>query len=88
MINYDPAWKDGKPPQAPEYIPFDVNYAILKGMIFRHTKWLDDSYKRPLVCKITKVAQGLVYYRPVDGGAPMFFPIEERARWIKDFING
>lgn len=39
-----------------------------KGDRFQHAQWLDASRmpeKIPLTCQITKIAGGLIYYRPV-----------------------
>ena len=53
-----------------------------QGQIFIHTKWLDEDYK-PLRCCITKISRGCVYWRPVSGGAPMYFAIENADQYMR-----
>jgi len=56
------------------------------GDYFYHKKWIDAKGRGPLKCKITKIAHGVIYYRPHydwhdDGtewlGFPTYFPIGE-----------
>ena len=35
------------------------------GMKFFHKYYLTEDKKSPLKCKVTKIAQGVVYYRPI-----------------------
>ena len=35
------------------------------GMKFFHKHYLTEDKKSPLKCKVTKIAQGVVYYRPI-----------------------
>lgn len=45
---------------------------VAKGYVFDHSKWLDAKTSKPLRCIVTKVANGCIYYRPLEGGgAPM-----------------
>lgn len=54
-----------------------------RGDIFTHAYWLDTEHK-PLVCRVTKTALGLIYYRPVDGGSPVYFRVEDIAKYVKE----
>jgi hypothetical protein len=60
---------------------------MTKGDRFIHARVLTEDY-RPAVCTISKIAQGVVYYR-VGGEkkARNYFPIEQAARWVKEWIK-
>lgn len=59
-----------------------------RGDIFEHASFLSSAHlpeRVPLKCKVTKVAQGVVYYRPFYGvhedgsewlGAPSYTPLD------------
>lgn len=62
-----------------------------KGTMFEHAKWLNPEDGSPLKCKVTRVAQGTVYYRPyygkhLDGtewfGNSTHFPVEMIGRYV------
>lgn len=53
-----------------------------RGDLFTHAHWLDANH-RPLRCRVTRVADGVVYWKPIDGGKSMYFPITESARYVK-----
>jgi hypothetical protein len=38
---------------------------IKRGMLFSHKHYIDPADNKPLRCKVTRVAQGVVYYRPI-----------------------
>lgn len=40
-----------------------------RGLVFEHTRWLDEDYK-PLLMRVTRIANGTVYYRALDGSCP------------------
>lgn len=46
-----------------------------RGLVFEHTKWLDDNYK-PLLMRVTRIANGTVYYRDLEGSFPTCCTIE------------
>lgn len=60
-----------------------------RGDLFQHAHWRDSSKmpeRVPLTCKVTKVAGGVIYYRPCYGGmmtaasglgCAAYFPIEQ-----------
>lgn len=57
---------------------------IKRGQVFQHRHWRNaDDFSKPLLVRITKVERGTVYWRPIDGGAPMKFPIEQFDRWLQ-----
>lgn len=57
-----------------------------RGKIYLHRHYLDpDMSNKPLACKVTKIAQGVAYYRPYYGlhddgsewlGSPAYVPVE------------
>ena len=65
---------------------------IYKGAYFTHSRWLDpDHSNQPMRCKVTRVARGLVYYRPHYGwhddgtewlGNPWKFGIEDADKYF------
>lgn len=64
-----------------------------KGMMFKHTRFMDPSTNAPLVCKVTKIAGGTVYCRPFYGyhddgsewlGSPWYFRLEEFKAHVAD----
>jgi len=52
------------------------------GDTFTHRHWLD-VHNRPLKCRITKIAKGTVYYRPINGGKAMYCDMTELAKYIR-----
>lgn len=60
---------------------------VTKGMEFRHASWLEADNKTPLLCRVTSVRQGLVYWKAVENGAIVgssyYFAIEEFDRYAK-----
>ena len=67
---------------------------LKQGDIFTHRHWLDpDHSNAPLRCKVTKIARGMVYYRPYYGlhddgtewlGALWKFELMNAARYVQD----
>ena len=67
---------------------------MTKGQIFLHKRWLDAQFmpqRIPLRCIVTRIAQGVIYYRPLYGahddgtpwlGAPSYFPISDAHKYI------
>ncbi len=53
---------------------------VKRGLRFEHQHFLDDTLKRPMIHVVTRVARGLVYYRPADGGSCSF-------RDVKGFLK-
>lgn len=53
-----------------------------KGRQFLHARVLGEDGK-PARYVVTKIALGMVYYRPVDGGAPSCCLIEDFPKWAK-----
>lgn len=58
---------------------------IKHGTRFYHTRLLAEDYKSPALCEITRVAQGVVYYRPVAGGVSEYTPIERFPRIVRAY---
>jgi len=50
------------------------------GLIFTHAFWLDAD-NRHLRMRVTKIAKGVVYYRPVDGGNSSYCDIQSFSRY-------
>lgn len=66
---------------------------LAKGDIFTHKHWLNSMapFGGALQCRVTKIARGVVYYRPIYGlhddgtewlGSPAYFPIEFASRYV------
>ena len=58
---------------------------LKRGTWFESRHWLNPADKSPLVCRVTKISAGTLYYRPVYGlhddgtlwlGSPVCFPVE------------
>lgn len=54
----------------------------VRGLEFDHARVIDTD-KRPMRFVVTRIARGMVYYRPVSGGSPQCCPVEEFPRWVK-----
>ena len=59
---------------------------LKKGDTFKHRHWLDPDTKKPLVCEVTKIANGVIYYRCLysDGSVgktKAYFPIEQQEKY-------
>jgi hypothetical protein len=52
------------------------------GMEFDHARWIDESSK-PMRFRVTKIAQGCVYYRPVNGGGSEYIYKEDFHKIVK-----
>jgi hypothetical protein len=65
---------------------------LKRGTKFEHRFWLADCSAKdtPLLCLVTKIRQGILYYRPIfdtnDGtpslGAPACFPLTDATRYV------
>lgn len=57
-----------------------------RGDKFIHAKWLNEN-NQPLRCEVTKVAQGVVYWK-VEGErrARQFFPLEDVSKYVKETL--
>lgn len=65
------------------------------GDYFVHVVWLDAEH-RPLVCKVTRVARGVVYWRGYYGrsktdnteslGSPMTFLLDEAEHYVAHYL--
>ena len=69
---------------------------LKQGDYFIHAHWLDpDRGNALMVCKVTRVALGGVYWRSYNGrdangverlgGPPMFFEIEQVDHWVAGY---
>lgn len=57
-----------------------------RGDKFIHAKWLDEK-NQPLVCEVTKVARGLVYWKGEgERKAKYFFALEETTKYVKEML--
>jgi hypothetical protein len=52
-----------------------------RGDTFIHKHWLDE-LNNPLECFVTRVARGTVYWRPVGGGSPMCFGVDQISKYV------
>jgi hypothetical protein len=54
-----------------------------RGLRFFHAHFLNEERDGPMEFVVTRVARGVVYYRPADGGSPMKCGLEEFPRYAK-----
>jgi len=57
-----------------------------RGMTFAHARFLLPDLSGPMPYVVTRVAQGTVYYRPVDGGNAMYIAVEKFATVVKELL--
>lgn len=59
------------------------------GTVFEHRHWLDTSH-RPLLCVVTAVRAGTVYWAiwPSNGRGRYYFDEAESARYVGSIIEG
>ncbi len=61
--------------------------SVTKGLEFRHAKWLEEDCKTPLLCRVTAVRKGIVYWKAVEHGevcgSTYCFAVEDFARYSK-----
>lgn len=60
---------------------------LKKGTEFHHSKWLEANNKDPLHAVVTRVAHGVVYWKPKSGGKSMYFPQEDAHKYVKQIIK-
>ena len=61
---------------------------IQRGMKFLHKRVIDATTKRPMLYEVTRLANGGVYYRPVDGGKSEYCEIETfEPRVVKEWLR-
>jgi hypothetical protein len=60
------------------------------GIAFLHSRVLNGNLE-PQKYRITRIADGAVYYRALDGetlcGTPQYSPIEQFQRWCKEVVS-
>jgi len=61
-----------------------ITPALRRGQFFTHAFWLDES-NMPLVCEVTAVRFGCVYWRDANSFGPArdCFRIEHTSRYVK-----
>lgn len=66
------------------------------GDRFEHKHFLNPETRQPLVGLVTRIAGGIVYYRPDYGlhddgtpwlGSAAYFPVEQQSRWVARIIS-
>ena len=66
-----------------------------RGTLFQHKHWLNPADGSPMVGVVTRVAQGVIYWRPHYGkhddgtdwlGAPAYFPKEQTGRYVSKIL--
>lgn len=60
-----------------------ITLPIKRGFRFLHSHFVHADYCTPEEYVVTRVAQGVVYYRPTDGGCPMYCRVEDFHNKIK-----
>lgn len=73
-----------------------MRIALKPGDYFLHVHWLDAN-REPMVCKVTRVAEGCIYWRSYEGrdangveqlgGPPMFFTFEQADHYVAGYID-
>lgn len=61
----------------------NVQSRLKVGVRFYHSRVLNER-NQPALYIVTRIAQGVVYYRPVAGGHSQCCPIEQFPRWCKE----
>jgi hypothetical protein len=68
---------------------------LVKGDHFIHKHWLNPATMTPMECVVTKIAQGVIYWRPYYGkhddgedwlGAPAYFQIDHQSRYVSRIL--
>jgi len=59
---------------------------LRRGVRFVHASWRDAA-NQPLLCVVTRLAKGVVYWRPEGGGKPMYFPVEDAGRYVAKVLT-
>lgn len=62
--------------------------AFKRGTRFLHARWLaTDQLTGHLVCEVTRVAQGVVYWKqPGERKAHSYFRVEDAGRYVKEIL--
>jgi hypothetical protein len=64
--------------------------APFEGMEFRHNAWLEQDRKTPLLCCVTAVRKGTVYWKAVENGGvcgnSYCFDVESIAKYVKSVV--
>jgi hypothetical protein len=80
-----------------EYLEGEYTMRLKTGNRYVSRVWLNPTDNSPLEMKVTRIAMGVVYYRPHYGlhddgtewlGAPASFPLEQAGKWIMEANNG
>lgn len=57
-----------------------------RGDKFTHARMLD-SCNKPIQCVVTRVANGIVYWRHIDGCTGMKFREDQSSNYVKEINN-
>jgi hypothetical protein len=80
----DDGWENSPAEGVPGRVVVQCVAAPKAGFRFLHRHYLAADCKAPAEFEVTAVRRGFVYYRPVDGGAPLCCPIEDfYTRYVK-----
>lgn len=64
-----------------------TNPTVKRNREFRHAAWLEADLKTPLLCRVTAVRKGVVYWKAVESGevcgSTYTFAIEDFSRYAK-----
>jgi hypothetical protein len=55
------------------------------GDEFEHARFIDEN-REPARYRVTRIAKGTIYYRPVDGGGAMCADLAEFHRYVRRFV--
>lgn len=62
---------------------------LARGTVFEHKKWLNEDRRTPLLCEVTAVRQGVVFWRAAgsNGKSRMYFVIEDAERYVGRVVS-
>lgn len=58
---------------------------LKRGTRFVHAQWLDAT-NAPLECVVTRIAKGVVYWRPANGGRPTTFNVDDTLKHVRKVL--
>jgi hypothetical protein len=60
---------------------------VKRGLQFQHARVIDPDTREPLLYVVTRVASGVVYYRPVTGGGAQCSTLLDFPRWVLRLVD-
>ena len=68
--------------------PDICGFSLKRGTKFLHASWLDGETNQPVLCEVTRVAQGVVYWKHEgQRKARWYFPVEQASKYVGKVIS-